>query len=51
MKDYTALLLNCYVKMKMNDKINELTSNLEKEVSFDIKTLIEICRKHEDTLL
>jgi hypothetical protein len=25
-KDYTALLLNCYVKMKQNDKISELIS-------------------------
>ena len=23
-KDYTALLLNCYVKLKQNDKISEL---------------------------
>jgi hypothetical protein len=43
-KDYTALLLNCYVKMKMHKKINDLTQNIDKDSAFDIETVINICR-------
>ena len=47
-KDYTALLLNCYVKMKQKDKISELILKSESqntgESIFDIDTAIEVCR-------
>jgi len=49
-KDYTALLLNCYVKMKMHDKIKELTQNMEKNSAFDMNTVIDICRQQPETL-
>lgn len=50
MKDYTALLLNCYVKMKMHKKIHELTHNIDKDTTIDVGTVIEICRQQEETL-
>lgn len=53
-KDYTALLLNCYVKMKQKDKISELIEKSEQknngESIFDIDTAIEVCRQQEETL-
>lgn len=53
-KDYTALLLNCYVKMKQRDKIQELIDMSEAlqsgESIFDIDTAIEVCRQQEETL-
>jgi hypothetical protein len=53
-KDYTALLLNCYVKMKQKDKISELIEKSESknngESIFDIDTAIEVCRQQEETL-
>ena len=50
LKDYTALLLNCYVKMKMHKKIDDLTQNIDKDTTFDVGTVIEICRQQEETL-
>jgi len=45
MKDYTALLLNCYIKQK---KITELRDFVEKKnVStslLDVETAIEVCK-------
>ena len=45
MKDYTALLLNCYIKQK---KISELRDFVEKKnVStslLDVETAIEVCK-------
>ncbi len=45
MRDYTALLLNCYIKQK---KINELRDFVEKKnVStslLDVETAIEVCK-------
>jgi len=52
-KDYTALLLNCYVKMKQNDKISELISksnSAQGDSIFDIDTAIEVCRQQTETL-
>ena len=56
-KDYTALLLNCYVKTKKPEKITQLIdkasstgSNGGKETIFDVATAIEVCRQQEDTL-
>jgi len=53
-KDYTALLLNCYVKMKQKDKISELIKKSESQHQgdsiFDIDTAIEVCRQQEETL-
>lgn len=52
-KDYTALLLNCYVKTKKKEKIDELISkqsNNQSDSIFDVETAIEVCRQQEDTL-
>ena len=54
-KDYTALLLNCYVKTKKPEKISQLiekaaTTANGKETIFDVATAIEVCRQQEDTL-
>lgn len=53
-KDYTALLLNCYVKNKQQAKIQELIKKSETAASgdsiFDIDTAIEVCRQQEETL-
>jgi vacuolar protein sorting-associated protein 11 len=53
-KDYTALLLNCYVKMKQKDKIQELIKKSEQQHQgdsiFDIDTAIEVCRGQDETL-
>jgi hypothetical protein len=53
-KDYTALLLNCYVKMKQKEKISELIEKSKSQNSgesiFDIDTAIEVCRQQEETL-
>lgn len=48
-KDYTALLLNCYVKTKRPEKISLLiesagASKDGKETIFDVATAIEVCR-------
>jgi hypothetical protein len=44
-KDYTALLLNCYVKQKETDRIRELMKKSSSANSiFDVKTAIEVCR-------
>jgi len=52
-KDYTALLLNCYVKTKQKEKISELIKKQNSNNSdsiFDVETAIEVCRQQEDTL-
>jgi outer membrane protein OmpA-like peptidoglycan-associated protein len=53
-KDYTALLLNCYVKTKKPEKISELIEKAGgrggNETIFDVATAIEVCRQQEDTL-
>mgnify|MGYP000438503067 CR=1 FL=1 len=53
-KDYTALLLNCYVKMKQKDKIADLIKKSENQRQgdsiFDIDTAIEVCRQQFETL-
>ena len=45
MKDYTALLLNCYIKLK---KINKLEKFVDgKNISdqlLDVETAIEVCK-------
>lgn len=53
-KDYTALLLNCYVKLKQKDKITQLIERSQgqhkAESIFDINTAIEVCRQQDETL-
>ena len=52
-KDYTALLLNCYVKTKQKDKISKLIEKAtlnSKETIFDVATAIEVCRQQQETL-
>ena len=54
-KDYTALLLNCYVKTKMPEKISQLIEKASaqgagKDTIFDVATAIEVCRQQDDTL-
>jgi len=49
-KDYTALLLNCYVKTKMPEKISQLIEKASaqgagKDTIFDVATAIEVCRQ------
>lgn len=52
-KDYTALLLNCYVKTKMPEKISNLIEKASqgggggggKDTIFDVATAIEVCRQ------
>lgn len=47
-KDYTALLLNCYVKTKQKDKISELIDRNglgNGGTIFDVATAIEVCRQ------
>lgn len=53
-KDYTALLLNCYVK---KDKIAEIKKYIEDATHsdtkdsriFDVTTAIDVCREHKLT--
>jgi hypothetical protein len=53
-KDYTALLLNCYVK---KDKINEIKNYIATATAeetkhqriFDVTTAIDVCREHKAT--
>jgi len=55
-KDYTALLLNCYVKKQkygqMTALINRATDKKNKPAAtiFDVDTAIEVCRQQEKTL-
>ena len=52
-KDYTALLLNCYVKTKQKDKITQLiqrSTQNSKDTIFDVATAIEVCRQQAETL-
>ena len=44
-KDYTALLLNCYVKKDKKQEIKEfLTITNDQQPIFDVDTAIEVCR-------
>jgi len=49
-KDYTALLLNCYVKTENKAKVAELVEKAKTGKLFDVTTAIEVCRQQEDTL-
>jgi len=47
-KDYTALLLNCYIKQKQTNKLQEFVN--KKNISaqlIDIETAIEVCKDTE----
>ena len=45
-KDYTALLLNCYVKKDKKQEIKEfLTITNDQQPIFDVDTAIEVCRQ------
>lgn len=47
-KDYTALLLNCYIKEQRTDKIEEqMRKDICSESIFDVETAIEVCRQKE----
>jgi hypothetical protein len=53
-KDYTALLLNCYVKKEKFDKIKAYIQTATSENSkhsriFDVATAIDVCREHKAT--
>ena len=49
-KDYTALLLNCYVKKDKKNEIKEfLTIHNDQEPIFDVDTAIEVCRQQDLT--
>ena len=44
-KDYTALLLNCYVKKDKKAEIKDfLTIRNSEQTIFDVDTAIEVCR-------
>lgn len=43
-KDYTALLLNCYVKTDNKQKVAELVEKAKAGRLFDVSTAIEVCR-------
>ena len=49
-KDYTALLLNCYVKKDKKNEIKEfLTITNDTQPIFDVDTAIEVCRQQDLT--
>jgi hypothetical protein len=53
-KDYTALLLNCYVKKEKFDKIKSYITTATSENTkhtriFDVATAIDVCREHKAT--
>lgn len=53
-KDYTALLLNCYVKKEQFTEIKKfieraIEKKSQKKLIFDVTTAIEVCREHKDT--
>ena len=49
-KDYTALLLNCYVKKDKKAEIKEfLTITNDQQPIFDVDTAIEVCRQQDLT--
>ena len=50
-KDYTALLLNCYVKKDKKAEIKEFLTikNASEQPIFDVDTAIEVCRQQDST--
>ena len=50
-KDYTALLLNCYVKKDKKEAIKDFLNikNGEETPIFDVDTAIEVCRQQDST--
>jgi len=47
-KDYTALLLNCYLKQQKKDKIQEqMIKDRGSDSIFDVQTAIDVCRQKE----
>lgn len=48
MKDYTALLLNCYIKQKQLDKLKDFLDKIDgNEKLIDIGTAIEVCKESD----
>lgn len=45
MKDYTALLLNCYIKLKKINKLEKFVDgkNITEQL-LDVETAIEVCK-------
>ncbi|XP_066597141.1 vacuolar protein sorting-associated protein 11 homolog [Prorops nasuta] len=52
-EDHTTLLLNCYTKLNHTDKLKEFILSKDREVDFDVKIAIKVCRQAspEDALL
>ena len=47
-KDYTALLLNCYLKQQKKEKIEEqMIKDRGSDTIFDVKTAIDVCRQKQ----
>ncbi|XP_040575131.1 vacuolar protein sorting-associated protein 11 homolog [Lepeophtheirus salmonis] len=44
-EDHTTLLLNCYTKLKDEDKLNEFIMTEDREVDFDLDIAIKVCRQ------
>ena len=45
MKDYTALLLNCYIKQKKTKQLKEFVDDKNfEENMIDVDTAIEVCK-------
>ena len=51
-KDYTALLLNCYVKKDKIEEIQEFLTvrDATEQTIFDVDTAIEVCKQQEATI-
>ena len=50
MKDYTALLLNCYIKQKKIDKLREFVEQKDiNEQPKVLETAIEVCKDTKET--
>lgn len=46
-KDYTALLINCYIKLGKVEKVQHLIHSSPGAPIFDVPVVIESCRQQE----
>ena len=47
-KDYTALLLNCYIKESKTDKLEAMMrKDICSDSIFDVETAIEVCKQKQ----
>ncbi|XP_022253825.1 vacuolar protein sorting-associated protein 11 homolog [Limulus polyphemus] len=44
-EDHTTLLLNCYTKLKDNNKLDEFIMTKDREVDFDVEIAMKVCRQ------